>query len=73
MSDIVVYSKPRCQQCKATKRHLNKLGKKFQEIDVSQNDDARDYLLSMNFTSMPVVKMEDGTMFAGFKPSMLEK
>ena len=41
---ITVYSKPRCPQCDATCRALDKQGLDYTKIDVTENLEALDYI-----------------------------
>ena len=41
---ITVYSKPRCPQCDATYRILNKQGIDYRSIDVTEDIDALEYI-----------------------------
>ncbi len=40
MSSVILYTKPACPQCSATKRALEKLGVEYSLIDVTKDDDA---------------------------------
>ena len=49
MSPITVYTKPACMQCTATFKALDKSGVDYREIDVTQNADAREYVMSLGY------------------------
>ena len=49
MSPITVYTKPSCVQCTATFRALDKAGISYEKIDVTQNADAREYVMSLGY------------------------
>jgi glutaredoxin-like protein NrdH len=49
MSQITVYTKPACVQCSATFRALNKAGITYDVIDITENSDARDYVMSLGY------------------------
>lgn len=68
---VTVYSKPNCQPCNATKRYLEKTGMEHQIIDISQDPDARDYVISLGFQETPVVVAPWKT-FSGFRPDLLK-
>lgn len=70
---ITVYSQPNCMQCKMTKNVLEREGIPFNEIDVSQNGQALEYVRSLGFQSLPVVEIEGEEPFYGFRPDDLEK
>jgi len=49
MSQITVYTKPACVACKATFRALNNAGIAYQEIDITEDAAARDYVMSLGY------------------------
>ena len=55
MTTITVYTKPACVQCEATTRALTKLGVEFATIDISLDEQARDYVMSLGHLQAPVV------------------
>ena len=67
---ITVYSKPACVQCEQTKKLLSKNGLEFDVIDITQDPDAYDKVVSMGFMSAPVVVTDDDS-WAGFKPDKI--
>jgi glutaredoxin-like protein NrdH len=67
---ITVYSKPACVQCEQTKKLLSKNGLEFDVIDITQDPDAYDKVVSMGFMSAPVV-ITDNDSWAGFKPDKI--
>lgn len=67
---IKVYTKPSCVQCDATKRLLTKNGMEFETIDITENSDAYDYVVSLGFKSAPVVVTENDA-WAGFNPEKI--
>lgn len=69
---IKVYSKPNCMQCKFTKEYLDNNNKKYESIDVLEDEQAFEYIKSLGFQSLPVVECEDDT-FSGFRPDLLAK
>ncbi|MFF5035540.1 glutaredoxin domain-containing protein [Nocardia salmonicida] len=69
--EITVYTKPQCPQCDATKRTLDNLGFAYRVVDVAQDPDARERLLSMGFRGAPVVEAGN-VRFTGFRPDKLK-
>lgn len=67
---VVLFTKPGCQPCKATKRVLDAKGISFEEFDISTNAEARDKVISMGFKSAPVV-MTETDAWSGFNPGKL--
>lgn len=72
MPSITVYTKPGCVQCTATFRALEKIaGIEYRVIDITQDAEARDYVMSLGYLQAPVVVTAD-THWAGFRPDRLE-
>ena len=55
MNTVTVYTKPNCVQCTATKRALTKAGIAFDLVDITADDAARDYVVSLGYQQAPVV------------------
>lgn len=72
---VVVYSKPGCGACVATKRALDKAGVEYRSVDVSVDSAAREMLVERGFGAMPVVATgEDvGSWFGGFQLTRLRE
>lgn len=68
---ITVYSKPACVQCTATKKALDRAGLEYELVDISMDDDARDYVLSLGYLQAPVV-VADGEHWSGFRPERIK-
>ena len=66
---VVVYSKPGCGSCVATKRVLDKAGVSYETVDVSVDSAAREMLVEHGFSAMPVVAPtgDVGSWFGGFR------
>lgn len=71
---ITVYSQPGCQPCRATIRALQTLRIPHQVIDVTEDDDATEFVLSLGYLQTPVVVVDDGIMesWSGFRPDKIE-
>lgn len=67
---ITVYTQPSCSKCHVTKKALDKKGLAYQTIDVSQDHDAREYLISLGYQEMPVVFAGD-QRWSGFSSTHL--
>jgi glutaredoxin-like protein NrdH len=67
---ITVYSKPACVQCNATYRALDKLGAEYTVVDISEDADARDYVMSLGHLQAPVV-IADGEHWSGYRPDRI--
>ena len=68
---ITVYSKPNCVQCNATYKRLNMRDMGYEVIDISQDSDARDYVLSLGYQQAPVVVTEIGH-WSGYRPDLID-
>ena len=49
---ITLYTKPACMQCRATKRALDKAGLDYTVVDISMDDEARDYVMALGRCSV---------------------
>ena len=52
---ITVYSKPRCPQCDATYRALDKQGVSYEKIDVTQDAESLAFIKGLGYQQAPVV------------------
>ena len=57
--DITVYSKPRCPQCDATARLLNRMGAPYTKVDVTEDDVAYAFVKNLGYQQVPVVVVRD--------------
>jgi glutaredoxin-like protein NrdH len=71
MNTITVYTKPACVQCNAVFRALDKEGIPYGKIDLSVDDEARDYVMSLGYLQAPVVHAGPNNHFAGFRPDRI--
>ncbi|KSU54484.1 MULTISPECIES: glutaredoxin-like protein NrdH [unclassified Gordonia (in: high G+C Gram-positive bacteria)] len=70
---ITVYTKPACVQCHATYKALDKQVLTYQVVDISADDDARDYVMSLGYQQAPVVVIDDGQQsWSGFRPDRVK-
>ncbi|MGQ5696325.1 glutaredoxin-like protein NrdH [Rhodococcus erythropolis] len=69
---ITVYTKTACVQCNATYRALDKAGIEYDVIDITENAQARDYVMSLGYLQAPVVVAGD-VHFSGFRPDEIKK
>jgi glutaredoxin-like protein NrdH len=68
---ITVYTKPACVQCNATYRALDKAGLDYEIVDITTNNDARDYVMSLGHLQAPVVVAGEQN-WAGFRPDRIK-
>ena len=69
---VAVYTKPACQQCTATKRRLDKNGTAYTLVDITEDQDAYDYVLELGHREAPVVVLDDGTHWSGFRMDCID-
>lgn len=69
---VVVYTKPRCPQCDATKRKLDRSRVPYDSVDVTADPAARETVLKLGYTALPVVVGDDGSHWSGFRPDKLD-
>lgn len=68
----LMYSKPRCVQCDATKHALNKTGADYDVVDITEDPDALAHVKSMGYVQAPVV-IADGDHWSGFRPDKVKQ
>lgn len=69
---VTVYTKPACVQCTATKKALDKAGfLGYRLVDITEDSDARDFVMSLGYTSAPVV-VAGGEHWSGFRPDRIK-
>jgi len=68
---ITVYSKADWVQCTATYRGLDKLGHEYTVVDISEDADARDYVMSLGHLQAPVV-VAGGENWSGYRPDRIK-
>jgi glutaredoxin-like protein NrdH len=70
MTDITVYTKPGCPQCRATLRTLDRAGLHYTVVDLTDHPDARDYLLALGHLAAPVVTV-GADHWSGYRPDRI--
>ncbi|MFD7012230.1 glutaredoxin-like protein NrdH [Rhodococcus jostii] len=68
---ITVYSKSACVQCTATCRALDKVGLDYMIVDLTEDENARDYVMGLGYLQAPVVVAGDDH-WAGFRPDHIK-
>lgn len=71
MNTITVYTKPACVQCNATFRALERQGIGYTAIDISEDQEAREYVLSLGYLQCPMV-VAGGDHWSGFRPDRIK-
>ncbi|MFD0887100.1 mycoredoxin [Streptosporangium algeriense] len=69
---LTVYTATWCGPCKRLKSQLTREGISYREIDIEQNPDAAQFVMSVNNgnQTVPTVLFEDGTSLTN--PSVIE-
>jgi glutaredoxin-like protein NrdH len=68
---ITVYSKPSCVQCTATYRALDRAGLEYEVVDITEDADARDYVMGLGHLQAPVV-VADELHWSGYRPDQIQ-
>lgn len=68
---VTVYTKPGCVQCNATFKALDRNHISYSKVDVSADDQAREYIQSLGYLQVPVVIAGTEAWF-GFKPDRIK-
>ena len=68
---ITVYTKPACVQCNMTYKALDKAGLEYEVVDISEDAEARDYVMALGYLQAPVVVAE-GEHWSGFRPDRIK-
>lgn len=72
MNKVKVYTKKKCPQCIMTKRYMDALNIEYETIDTTDNEEAREYVKSLGFQTLPVVVAENGEAWFGFRPENID-
>lgn len=70
---INVYTRNNCMPCKMTKNWLQNHGLDYHEINVDEDIQALNYLMSVNLRTLPVVFKDDELIAMGFQPQNLKQ
>ncbi|MFC9837136.1 redoxin NrdH [Rhodococcus sp. NPDC127530] len=68
---ITVYTKPACVQCNATYRALDKAGIDYSVVDITEDPEARDYVMALGYLQAPVIVAGD-EHWSGFRPDRIK-
>ena len=68
---ITVYTKPACVQCSATFKALDKQGIGYNKVDITLDNEARDYVMALGYLQAPVVVTENDH-WSGFRPDRIK-
>ena len=69
---VTVYSTPRCPQCAATIRALDKRGASYDVVDLSADAEAHEYVTkTLGYHTAPVVEVA-GRHWCGYRPDLIK-
>lgn len=68
---ISVYTKPDCPACDATKKYLDRDNVSYFDVDVTTNEEARNYVVNLGYTITPVVVVSADNHWQGFRPDKI--
>lgn len=68
---ITVYTKPACVQCNATYKALDKADIDYTVVDITEDAEARDYVMALGYLQAPVVVAGDDH-WSGFRPDRIK-
>ncbi len=69
--NITVYTKPTCVQCNATYKALDKKGLAYEVVDISEDSQARDFVMELGYQQAPVVVAGE-EHWSGFRPDRIK-
>lgn len=72
MSKVKVYTKKNCPQCMMTKEYMDTLNIEYEAIDTTEDEEAREHVKELGFTSLPVVEAEGFKAWFGFRPENID-
>lgn len=72
MTKVTVFSKANCQPCKATIRKLAKHSIPYNVIDITHDEARTEALIAEGFKESPIVKLETGESWSGYRPDLIE-
>lgn len=73
---IVVYTKPGCQACTATKHHLDRLDIPYTEVNIMTDSHAAQRLREMSSLELPRVEVsfcDWHNSWTGYRPTKIEE
>lgn len=71
-AEVAVFSKRACVQCNATYKAMANSGLRYRVIDVEEDSDAKDYIIALGYSQVPVVVARGGSEhWSGFRPDRI--
>lgn len=72
MAQVTIFTSPTCTYCKAAKKYMTEKDIPFEEIDITEDKEARKDLLSKGYTGVPIIRV-DGEDIVGFDQQKLNE
>lgn len=69
---VTVYSTPRCVQCSATYRELDKHKIDYRVVDLTADAEAMNLVKSLGYSQAPIVMVEE-KHWSGFRPDLISQ
>lgn len=73
MKKIILYTSPTCAFCPAVKKLLNKSNVTYEEIDITQNQQAIEEMKQVSGQMSVPVTVIDGTVIVGYNKKKLNQ
>ncbi len=74
MPKVKVYSTPTCTYCIILKRYLDGKNISYEEIDISEDEEAKQRMIEKtNQMTVPVMEIDDEKFVVGFNKEEIEK
>lgn len=70
---MVIYTSDQCPACEATKQFLDNNKVDYAEKNINENEEYRDELIEMGYSSIPVTILENEDVILGFDLQKLQK
>lgn len=74
--EVSFYSKANCISCVMTKKWLDKHDVSYTYLDITDDDEAKRFLIGQGFKEMPVIFVEDSVTcksVSGYRPDVLKE
>lgn len=72
MMNITIYTMPKCEACERTKIWLDEYDLGFNEVDITEDEEAMELVKSRGYNQAPVVSINNfEDSWSGFNPEKL--
>jgi glutaredoxin-like protein NrdH len=71
---MIIYTQPNCQPCHRVVDKMKDAGVDFEEIDISKDAVAADYVKRvLQARSTPIIKLDNGDFVVGYQPDIVKE